>query len=169
MFDTKIDKLTAKVNCLITLTNTTKPTDYPPSSLLHMKHKVLVLLVVILVSISGYLSLPYKRIILLVMVTMSVPVLLTILWLFQLLSVTRLCESGCPGQFQANVFYSEEPLWDGKQCGLIEKACYLAPGLPWFHKTFNSTTTDYIEMRICGDEVSSSEDSPVGYYEIYVK
>ena len=78
------------------------------------------------------------------------------------------CESGCPGQFQTNVFYTD-PLWDGQQCGLIEKACCQDPGLPWFHKTLDSPTTDYLEMRVCGDEVSSSEDSPVGYYEIYVK
>ena len=77
------------------------------------------------------------------------------------------CESGCPGQWQ-HVFYTD-PLWDGKQCGLIEKACCQAPGLPWFNKTLNSPTTDYIEMRICGDYNTIDEDSPVGYYEIYVK
>ena len=79
------------------------------------------------------------------------------------------CESGCPGHWQWNTFYPGDPLWDGKQCGLIEKACCQAPGLPWFHKTVNSPTTDYIEMRICGDEISSWEDSPVDYFEIYVK
>ena len=35
MFNAKIDKLTAKINHLMTLTNITEPTDYPPSSLLH--------------------------------------------------------------------------------------------------------------------------------------
>ena len=78
------------------------------------------------------------------------------------------CESGCPGDYESNVFYTD-PLWDGKQCGLIEKACCLAPGLPWFNKTLSSPTTDYIEMRICGDEIGTPEDSPVAYYEIYVK
>ena len=78
------------------------------------------------------------------------------------------CESGCPGHYEYNVLYTD-PLWDGKQCGLIEKACCLAPGLPWFHKTLNSPTTDYIEMRVCSDQQPSNEDSPVGYYEIYVK
>ena len=78
------------------------------------------------------------------------------------------CESGCPGHWQYNVFYTD-PLWDGKQCGLIEKACCLAPGLPWFNKTLNSPTTDYIELRVCSDQEPSNEDSPVGYYEIYVK
>ena len=78
------------------------------------------------------------------------------------------CESGSPGKWQFNVLYTN-PLWDGQQCGLIEKACCLAPGLPWFHKTLNSPTTDYIELRVCSDQAQSNEDSPVGYYEIYVK
>ena len=77
------------------------------------------------------------------------------------------CESGCPGNWQ-DVLYTD-PLWDGKQCGLIEKACCLAPGLPWFNKTLNSPTTDYIEMRVRGDFSQNDEDSLVGYYEIYVK
>ena len=78
------------------------------------------------------------------------------------------CESGCPGKWQFDVLYTD-PLWDGKQCGLIEKPCCQAPGLPWFNKTLDFPTTDYIEMRICGDEAAVNEDSPVGYYEIYVK
>ena len=79
------------------------------------------------------------------------------------------CESGCPGRWQHNVLYTGDPLWDGKQCGLIEEACCLAPGPPWFHKTLKSPTTDYIEMRICGDQPTTDEDSPIGFYEIYVK
>ena len=79
------------------------------------------------------------------------------------------CESACPGHWEWNKFYPVDPLWDGKQCGLIEKACCQAPGLPWFNKTLNFPTTDYIEMRICGDEYGSWEDSPVNYFEIYVK
>ena len=78
------------------------------------------------------------------------------------------CESGCPGNWQHNVFYTDS-LWDGKQCGLIEKACCLAPGIPWFNKTLSYPTTDFIEMRMCGDQPATDEDSPVGYYEIYVK
>ena len=79
------------------------------------------------------------------------------------------CESGYFGHYEYNMFYSEDPLWDGKQCGLIEKGCCQASGPPWFNKTFNSPTTDYIEMRVCSDQVSSNEDSPVSFYEIYVK
>ena len=78
------------------------------------------------------------------------------------------CESGCPGNWKHNIFYTD-PLWDGKQCGLIEEACCQAPGLPWFNKTLSYPTTDCIEMRVCGDFNTNDEDSPVSYYEIYVK
>ena len=79
------------------------------------------------------------------------------------------CESGYPvpnGKVSAK-FYADDPLWDGKGCGPIEQICCQVSGLPWFHKVLNSTTTDYIEMRVCGDE--GNEDAPVNYYEIYVK
>ena len=78
------------------------------------------------------------------------------------------CESGCPGDVQLGVFYTD-PLWDGKQCGLIDKPCCQAPGIPWFHKTFNLPTTDYIELRVCANQETTNEDIPVGFYDIYVK
>ena len=49
-------------------------------------------------------------------------------------------------------------------------SCCSAPGLPWFHRDYgNVTTTDYIELRVCGNEPTSNEDVPVSFYEIYVK
>ena len=51
-------------------------------------------------------------------------------------------------------------------CGMyssLEGACCTAPGLPWFHKVLNITTTDYLELRVCGDQ-DSNEDSPVSFY-----
>ncbi len=80
------------------------------------------------------------------------------------------CESGNPnndGSF-SYIFYSNDPLWDGKQCGSQEQDCCLANGLPWFHRTLNSTTA-YLELRVCGDQGSTGEDSPVSLYELYVK
>ena len=80
------------------------------------------------------------------------------------------CESGNPatdGSFQ-HILYTSDPLWDGKGCGSLEGNCCTAPGLPWFHKVLNTTTTDYLEMRVCGDQ-DSNEDSPVSFYELYIK
>ena len=78
------------------------------------------------------------------------------------------CESGCPGRFDRSTFYTDR-LWDGEQCGAIERGCCRATGLPWFHKTLSTPTSDYIELRFRCDEGTSNEDVPVGLYEIYVK
>ena len=73
------------------------------------------------------------------------------------------CESAS-GQLFTNI------LWDGQDCRYSDRACCSAPGIPWFHRDYgNATTTDYIELRVCGDEGTDNEDVPVGYYEIYIK
>jgi hypothetical protein len=52
----------------------------------------------------------------------------------------------------------------------VEGPCCAAPGLPWFHRDYrNMITTDFIELRICGDESTDNEDVPIGFYEIYLK
>ncbi|XP_019851042.1 PREDICTED: uncharacterized protein LOC109581405 isoform X2 [Amphimedon queenslandica] len=81
------------------------------------------------------------------------------------------CESGNPstdGSVQY-ILYSSDPLWDGKGCGSLEGVCCAAPGLPWFNKMLNTTTTDYLELRVCADQGTQDEDVPVSYYELYVK
>ena len=81
------------------------------------------------------------------------------------------CESGNPstdGSFAAQL-YTQDPLWDGKGCGSLEGNCCSVPGLPWFNNILNSTTTDYIELRVCGDQDTNNENVPVSFYEIYVK
>uniref|UniRef100_A0A1X7UAD5 Fibrinogen C-terminal domain-containing protein n=1 Tax=Amphimedon queenslandica TaxID=400682 RepID=A0A1X7UAD5_AMPQE len=82
------------------------------------------------------------------------------------------CESGnhAENNDARNILYTSDPLWDGQGCGPIEVPCCSAPGIPWFHRDYGSTTTtDYIELRVCGDQGTGNEDVPVGYYEIYVK
>ena len=78
------------------------------------------------------------------------------------------CESGNPANGWIYKLYTDDPLWDGQGCGLQEGNCCEAPGLPWFYKTFNSTT-DYIELRECSDQSSNNEDVPFSLYEIYIK
>ena len=80
------------------------------------------------------------------------------------------CESGnAQGGFQAGKLFTQDPLWDGKGCNGLEVNCCSAPGLPWFNKILNTSTTDYIELRVCADQSTSDEDAPVVQYEIYVK
>uniref|UniRef100_A0A1X7SQN7 Fibrinogen C-terminal domain-containing protein n=1 Tax=Amphimedon queenslandica TaxID=400682 RepID=A0A1X7SQN7_AMPQE len=79
------------------------------------------------------------------------------------------CESGNDGG-ASNSLYTGDPLWDGLNCGGTEGPCCNVPGIPWFHRDYGSTTTtDYIEFRICADAGYTGEDSPLSFYEIYVK
>ena len=80
------------------------------------------------------------------------------------------CESGVAGDYLQALLYTTDPLWDGQDCRTLETACCSVPDLPWFHRDYgNTTTTDYLELRVCGDESTGNEDVPVGYYEIYIK
>ena len=81
------------------------------------------------------------------------------------------CESGNSDADQnfRLILYTSDPLWDGKGCGSLEGVCCAAPGLPWFNKILNTTTTDYLELRVCADEATNNEDIPVSFYELYVK
>uniref|UniRef100_A0A1X7STE3 Fibrinogen C-terminal domain-containing protein n=1 Tax=Amphimedon queenslandica TaxID=400682 RepID=A0A1X7STE3_AMPQE len=77
------------------------------------------------------------------------------------------CESGVPNN-PSQILYTSDPLWDGQGCDSLEAPCCNVPGIPWFHRDYGSnTTTDYIELRVCANHYD--EDSPVSYYEIYVK
>ena len=79
------------------------------------------------------------------------------------------CESGNPNQGIGGVLYTADPLWDGQGCGSLEQACCTVPGMPWFYRNFSTAITDFLELRVCSDQSPGNEDSPVGYYEIYVK
>ena len=80
------------------------------------------------------------------------------------------CESGnnASSPSSTSILYTSDPLWDGKGCGSLEAPCCTAPGLPWFHRDYGiNTCTEYIELRVCANSIL--EDSPVSFYEIYVK
>uniref|UniRef100_A0A1X7TCE4 Uncharacterized protein n=1 Tax=Amphimedon queenslandica TaxID=400682 RepID=A0A1X7TCE4_AMPQE len=69
------------------------------------------------------------------------------------------CESGNQAMSWANILYTSDPLWDGQGCGSLESPCCNIPGIPWFHRNYgNTTTTDYIELRVCGDDCTSQEE-----------
>ena len=80
------------------------------------------------------------------------------------------CEIGTQGQsYKVDKFYSNDSLWDGEGCGTSETLCCERDLIPWFYRDLGYSTTDYIEMRICLNEGTIDEDSPVEQYEIYVK
>ena len=46
--------------------------------------------------------------------------------------------------------YAADPMWDGEQCSGVEAPCCTHPNMPWFNKTLSETTTEDIELRVCG-------------------
>ena len=75
------------------------------------------------------------------------------------------CESGLPaGQEWQQVLYSNDPLWDGKQCNGNEGPCCTNPKMPWFIKTLNETTNENIKLRVC-----ANEDTPLDIIEVFIR
>ena len=81
------------------------------------------------------------------------------------------CESGDPNSTYTFMFFPNDPLWDGQGCGAAS-CCELSypPGVtpPWFCKQLPQTTTDDIEVRICGDQEIANEDTRVELIELYI-
>ena len=77
------------------------------------------------------------------------------------------CESGNPSfDFQSGLLYSSDKLWDGEQCS-GEGTCCTGP--PWFSVNLPNNSTDDIEVRICGNEGTGNEDTPIELMEIYIQ
>ena len=65
-------------------------------------------------------------------------------------------------------WYYADPLWDGSGCGPTSSCCgFNNP--PWFCKPLPQPTTDNIDMRMCIDEPTSSEDVALETIEVYVQ
>ena len=68
----------------------------------------------------------------------------------------------------SQMFYRDDPLWDGAGCGPVNTCCSLN-NPPWFLKQLPSSTTDNIEMRICRNEHQTDERVHIQTVEIYVR
>ena len=79
------------------------------------------------------------------------------------------CESGASVASSIGTLYSSDPLWDGQQCGGREASCCMHPNMPWFIKTLNETTTEDIELGVCGNKPPDDEDTPLELVELFVR
>ena len=78
------------------------------------------------------------------------------------------CGSGNPLGIVYSQFYPDDPLWDGQDCEATTCCTYNNP--PWFCKELPQATTDDIEIRICGNRESvTNEDTPIELIEIFVQ
>ena len=78
------------------------------------------------------------------------------------------CDSGNKYSNVAAILYDHDPLWDGAGCREGNTCCdFNSP--PWFCKDLPTSTSDDIELRICGDQGLNDEDIPIEMVEIYVQ
>ncbi len=78
------------------------------------------------------------------------------------------CETGSRQTFSFTTFYPGDPLWDGQGCEGTSTCCEFN-NPPWFCKQLPQPSTDDIELRLCGDEGISNEDTPIEIIEMYVR
>ena len=77
------------------------------------------------------------------------------------------CETGA-NRYNGFIFYPNDPLWDGENCGLRSVCCEFN-NPPYFCQSLPETTSDDIEVRICADENLENEDTPIELIEIFVR
>ena len=78
------------------------------------------------------------------------------------------CESGNPTNVGGSpVLLINDPLWDGHQCE--GSCCSGINSPPWFSVHLSAPTMDMIEVRICGNEGTENEDTPIALLDIYVQ
>ena len=81
-----------------------------------------------------------------------------------------LCETGLTQWNTTDgIFWPNgDPLWDGQGCGPTSSCCtFNSP--PWFNVRLPSTSTDYVEVRICNSKGIGRSDTPIQFMELYVK
>ena len=90
--------------------------------------------------------------------------------LFSFIGSNYFCDTSNPNNDGwRNAFFTDHLLWDGvAQCSSSSTCCAPSAG-PWFTTTLSSPSTSDIEVRICGDEGTVNEDTPIELLEIYVK
>ena len=81
------------------------------------------------------------------------------------------CETGNDNNAEwLGTFFADDALWDGQDCGTSNTCECALNNPPWFCKQLPQTTTDDIEVRICGDELPlANEDTPVELIELYIR
>ena len=79
------------------------------------------------------------------------------------------CASGNRGSGgSGSAIYSSDPLWDGQRCGSRSTCCKFN-NPPWFCKMLPQPTTSALEVRVCGDQETSNENTYISQMEIYVQ
>ena len=79
------------------------------------------------------------------------------------------CETGDTAACcRSGYFFASDPLFDGQGCGSTSTCCSFS-NPPWFSKQLPITTTNSIEVRVCSNEGTSTDDVPFQILELYIQ
>ncbi len=68
-----------------------------------------------------------------------------------------------------NILLTDNPLWgDGEGCTSVNTCCQFNHP-PWFCRTLPGPTTEDLEVRICADQSTSSENIYISNIELFVR
>ncbi len=76
------------------------------------------------------------------------------------------CDTGSHDAAIDNLFYGDDPLWDGAGCGPLNTCCTFN-NPPWFYKELTEPTKDDIKMRVCRN--GGDENIAIEMVNIYVR
>ena len=81
------------------------------------------------------------------------------------------CESGdnFGDRQQRDMYFTDDPLWDGDGCVSANNNCCAAVGMPWFFRQFSVKQQDDLVARLCQDEGFNNEGSPIDMLQLYVQ
>lgn len=77
------------------------------------------------------------------------------------------CESGFKTSWPTR-FAVEDPLWDRKQCNNLDANCCTNTRMPWFYRDMGTARADKLEVRLCTDENTSSENVALRDLSVFV-
>ena len=78
------------------------------------------------------------------------------------------CETGRQGYEPGEgEFDLEDPLWDGATC-FDDDICCSFNNPPWFSVSLSGSTSDDVEVRICGINPAAEAGTPISLLDIYV-
>ena len=66
-----------------------------------------------------------------------------------------------------STLFHTDPLWDGMGCRRGDTCCEFNQP-PFFCKELPESTSDDVEVRLCGDSSISDEDTPIELIELFV-
>ena len=66
------------------------------------------------------------------------------------------------------VYHHEDPLWDGQGCGGPSTCCSFN-NPPWFSTALPEATSDDIEVRICGFQPTTNEDTSIVTLNLFIQ